>query len=263
MAGYLPAPSKHVPLGTENPPAEIMLRFVSHSIDKAPEVFLHTLASTATFGKAFSPETFEFAPNGGMTIVRRETSNLDGCKSWSVPFPEGESVAEEGEGLGTLATEFIARQGAILLIDRGDCTFFDKALNALKGGAAGIIIVGYPPAGSTPLNDQRGGNVGDEGLIRPSAEGEAPALVEVLRMAEFGVAYVQWAAGEVIKAALQQGGVGVEVLLLDDGLSPGSVTAQGAMPGRSVGGEKGGEVREGRVMVADHLVGNLRIIEHP
>jgi hypothetical protein len=191
------------------------------------------------------------------------------------------------------------------MLDRGNCTFFDKALNAFQAGASGLIIIGHPPttgtaAGGADSESTPSLQMGDEGLIRPSAEGEDPKMAQLLRDAEFGVVYIEWAAGQVIMAAMDlrsdaagtgakdgdvadpegadgaemgakagrgseatPGVVGVEVTLLDGMPGMRDTAPSGRSGVRGGMAHTGGEVREGRVMVADHLVHNLRIIEHP
>ena len=329
MSGYLPAPSR-VPgvLGVENPPTDIMLRFstliprspAASSLSKgapaaeaegsAGEVFLHTLASTATFGRSFAPAPVPggaggeggqgsvFAPKSDPARIWRPTANVDGCQLFDSPT-SAPGAGEESIDSEISRVEVQARKGAIFMLDRGDCTFFTKALNALQGGAAGLIIIGYPPASPSSSSSPPGGGGGagshghgqseptgerqpaDEGLIRPSAEGEDITLISLLRDAGFGVAYMDHAAGQAVMQAMHASGggvqavdVGVEVILLDDGLVPpgtGTDDAGGAATSRVKSKKRGSEgnetdtgtgtgAREGRVMVADHLVTNLRLI---
>lgn len=234
--------------------------------------------------------------------------NVDGCQLFDSPT-SATGAGEESSNNGNARVKVQDRTGAIFMLDRGDCTFFTKALNALQGGAAGLIIIGYPPASSSSSSSPLGGGSGagshghghghgqsgpadgqaaDEGLIRPSAEGEDITLVSLLQEAGFGVAYMDHAAGQAVMQAMHASGggvqavdVGVEVILLDDGLvPPGTDTddaggAGGAATSRSKKSKEKGsqstgtdtrtgtDAREGRVMVADHLVTNLRIIERP
>ena len=65
----------------------------------------------------------------------------------------GVVLAQDGVGTGTDACEALtnaaAMSGKIALVDRGNCTFVVKALNAQNAGAVGIIVVnnaaGLPP----------------------------------------------------------------------------------------------------------------------
>lgn len=269
MEGFLPVP-------TESPapthlPTEVLLRFAATAANGQQEVFLHAMAGTATFGKDFSA-TAQSSASGSMSVftlggpatrIERPSSNIDGCD----PFPR----SDLSSGVSLAKT--------VLVLDRGECTFFRKALNAKQAGAAGIIVVGAASTShpsDTPLegilqeSDVQAVLAPEEGLIRPSAEEEPDYLVHRLG-SEFGVLYMDRAGAtpmlQRLLAQAEQGGE-VTVQLIDtrqDGdpadqkSGHGPREGEGAKPNR----QQRTVPREGRVMVAGWDILNLRIIEKP
>lgn len=256
MEGFLPAPG--IPLNQSHTPSEVLLRFSSSSpstkSSAQPEIFLHGMAATATFGKDFGADSSTgFTPAGSLSlggaaaILYRPKRNTDGCDA----FPSSDIVVKAGKA-------------PVLVLDRGECTFFHKALNARQAGAAGVIILGYPPKSA----EVGGGEVGEvqEGLIRPSAEEEPDYLISQIGD-DFGVLYVDWVVGQAVVEVMADQGkeVGVEMFdLMSMGTSGGgggSLGGGGGDRGEAMGG--GGVTREGRVMVAGWDIRNLRIVERP
>jgi ER degradation enhancer, mannosidase alpha-like 1 len=218
MSNYLPVPAAPNPI--LNPPHEIMLRFATVNFSKsagAPvevqaNVFLHAMASTATFGQAFSSKTGWIAGTGSV-LIAQPRAGRDACAEIEVNVP----------------------RPFILLAERGNCTFFDKAINAHQAGAFGLIVSG--------LQD------GIDELIRPSAEFESPEAISILR--NFGVAFIQNTVGEVIRRMIE-----VEK----------KIVAVEIMPSESISDTQDmivGEKREGRMALGEWEIWNIRVVEPP
>ncbi|KAK4689097.1 hypothetical protein P7C73_g1006, partial [Tremellales sp. Uapishka_1] len=225
MAGYLPvaAPPPAIPFA----PAEAMLRFaVTLNKNTEREVFLHALGATAMFGKDLGRDGN--GPGWGfngksVALIKAEASNPNGCLPFAAPP---------------------ASQAFVLAIERGGCTFIEKAVQAGRIGALGILIVGIDPSESP--SEER---FFDEGLIRPSAEGESAETMALVK--DIGVVYVEHLVGDLVFRAMEEGDVDVELLRAeDDGL------------GRD-GGKKWPDGRHGKVVVGEWEILNLKVIEKP
>lgn len=227
MEGYLPIPQVH----THEGPTETILRFSSSWFDSAPQVFLHAIGATATFGKSFSPSrlsSFTTASNP-ITLVY-PLDEQDGCTPLNLP--------EERP------SEYV------VLLDRGGCTFLDKLVHATRAGASGAIVAGLPPSSSSSPDDEE-----YEGLLRPSAEGEAAALLK--EVSSSGLLYVDWRTGDVLRSHASEGtGMLVDVLPLDGQVATDTESVQDY---NSAG--RGRKAREGRVGVGEWPIWNLRIVE--
>jgi mannosidase alpha-like ER degradation enhancer 1 len=250
MDGFLPVLTK--PPTPSHMLPEVLLRFSSTS-SGSNEVFLHGMAATATFGKDFSVTSDSrstLSMGGPSVLLQRPKTNLDGCNA----FLSSEIVTSDGEP-------------PLLVLDRGGCTFFHKALNAKQAGVSGIIIIGHPPI---IINENFEGDQTEyeEGLIRPSADQEPDYLLSQIGR-EFGVLYVEHVVGRAVvdKMNEEAEGVGVEMIDLRKELmgesSTGNDRKEGEAQGR--GGERRNEEarREARVMVAGWDIRNLRIVDRP
>jgi len=217
-----------------------------------------------------------------MLPVLRPMSNTDACH----PFPP----------------TTLPQHAFVLLLDRGNCTFVEKLSHATQLGAQGVIVsgVGSPPPDSSNSNSNSNSDsnsnsasgmglpVDEDGLIRPSGDGEPEEITNKLK--ESGMVYVDTSVGEVVRSVLERGiGVGVEVLGLDFGMGGedggggddimsgmgmgmgmgngmrGGDQARGKGmkegEGEGEGGGTGQGVREGRVQVGNWVIWNLRIVE--
>jgi hypothetical protein len=150
-----------------------------------PVVFVQGIAGTGTFGTKFRYNgTGEGMKLGGPAkkVLTPENDEL-GCEGARYPKVNG-------------SASFVA------LVTRGNCTFFEKVMVARASGAIGIIV-----SGASETDKQI--------LIRPSADEEEHDAVK-----DAGVVYVLHAAGEMVRAALDEGRVWVQfgdVDALDDG----------------------------------------------
>lgn len=228
MSRWLPIPASS--LVPELEPMEVMLRFSSEG-----QVFLHALGATATFGRSFAK-----SGDGG----------------WG--FGGGEAMAlikpGIGQGLACTTVQPIERdQPFVLMLERGGCTFLEKLVHGTRAGASGVIVIGYPPDPS--------GAQAEEGLIRPSAEGEPGAARKLVEGS--GMVYVEHMIGEVVGRILERSGleVKVEVIRLDDDGSGGEEMLSGGSD-RNVEGE-GDWRREGKLALGEWEIWNLRIVEIP
>jgi mannosidase alpha-like ER degradation enhancer 1 len=226
MVGYLPIPQSIAHEG----PTEVILRFstspVSASTNPSNEVFLHAVGATAAFGQPFTPSDRPFTINAPPTILRHVDS--DGCQP--LAFDRTESP-------------FIA------LLNRGGCTFLEKLVHASRAGAAGVIVAGFPP--STDMDQ--------DGLLRPSAEGEGSAYIKEVE--DKGMVYVDWRTGNVLRDVFQSstGVVYVEVLGFDGQVALENERAEVDAERRLEGA--GRASREGRVGIGEWPIWNLRIID--
>jgi mannosidase alpha-like ER degradation enhancer 1 len=233
MIGYLPIPQSIAHEG----PNEVILRFstgpsnptlVGTSANPPGEVFLHAVGATAAFGQSFTPSDEPFTINSGPIILVH--SDSDGC----LPL--------EVEDLG---------QPFIILLDRGGCTFLEKLIHASRAGASGVIVSGLPPTSSDPVEQ--------DGLIRPSAEGEASDYVREVE--DKSMVYVDWRTGDILRDMFESSDdkmVHVEVLGLD-----GQVAQDNEMEadiGSRLEGA-GRASREGRVGIGEWPIWNLRIVD--
>jgi mannosidase alpha-like ER degradation enhancer 1 len=243
MEGYLPIPAN--PPATLHAPPEVLLRFSTISSKGERAVFLHAAASTATFGKSFGSAGSAGFGIGGLGMLIRPKVNVDGCRA----FKPGEIPEVRG----------------VLVLDRGECPFLTKTLHAKMAGMDGVLLVGLAPTPpellvqdpSTPgVAAGSGSGSQTEGLIRPSADGEPEELLH--RVSELGVVYVEHIVGQVVLRMMdvERKAVAVEMMLLEaeparEDLKPGG------------GGDGRDKAREGRVMVNDWEIWNLRVRERP
>jgi mannosidase alpha-like ER degradation enhancer 1 len=147
----------------------------------------------------------------------------------------------------------LPEEGFVVLLDRGECTFLEKLVHAAKVGASGAIVAGLPPSSSS--SDE----MDTDGLLRPSAEGEATALLKEVE--DVGLVYVDWRTGDVLreKTRLKTGEITmVEVLPMDGQVAPGRLQNE---EGYSSPTGRGRQAREGRVGIGEWPIWNLRIVE--
>lgn len=127
--------------------------------------------STPTDGASGIMNMFEFSGAAGFEV--NEPVNLAGFydalfASFGSAPPEGGltgiiEVADDGQGATTGCDALVGfTAGRIALIDRGDCEFGQKALNAENAGAIGVIIVNNQ--GDSPMG-MSAGTVGDQVTI--------------------------------------------------------------------------------------------------
>lgn len=256
MEGYLPIPQQTAHDG----PVEVILRFSSGPESTAlevrqssGEVFLHAVGATATFGNPFTHS--QVGPNhhhhpfttGSRSIHLIYHPEYDGCSPFTLPVEE--------QTIGDM----------VMLMDRGGCTFLEKLIHATRAGMKGLIVAGLPP----PPNSPPATGPGDaEGLIRPAADGESPALLHEVE--NTGLVYIDWRSGDVLRNLFKsdshsasETGLGttikVEVLSLDGQSSNTGPPARSPLSARPPNTKS----REGRVGVGEHVICNLRIVEGP
>ena len=229
MVGYLPIPQSIAHEG----PTEVILRFSAVRADSASgnpskEVFLHAVGATAAFGRSFTPSDQPFTINSPPVTVRHVDS--DGCQP--LAFDDSKSPF-------------------IVLLNRGGCTFLEKLIHASRAGAAGVMVAGFQPS-----NDME-----QDGLLRPSAEGEGSAYIKEVE--DKGMVYVDWRTGDVLRDMFRSSNdvVHVEVLGLDGQVAQENERAEEDAKSRLAGA--GRASREGRVGIGEWPIWNLRIIEGP
>lgn len=119
----------------------------------------------------------------------------------------------------------------VVLVERGGCSFLAKALHAVRAGAVGVIVADAGPS------------AGQSARVRPNADGEPDDLVDEVE--DLGLVFVDESAGRLLKQLIQIDRITVAA-------SP--VEGQGvAMPAS--------ERREGRLVVGDHELVNLRVAD--
>jgi len=146
-------------IGTENPPpttpnrvSVINLQFFLKDVDPMFQVqagktevpFGVTLpANTALFGGDPSPfapdhEPIRFGHRDGVLLVQ-DHSNQYGCQPYEQTY-----------------------SGEALLVDRGECTFLEKLLNAKGAGASGVIVINDGDTRVSPsIDEEEREGVGD------------------------------------------------------------------------------------------------------
>lgn len=123
----------------------------------------------------FTTTAFKTAPDGQTYPYTTAAGSPEIPTSGGAPL----ALPAEGEELACepLSGDFTDE---IVVISRGKCAFYDKAINAQDAGAAGMVLYNNVP-----------------GLINPTVEGEPPVTIPV--------AAVSLKAGESIVAAVQAG----------------------------------------------------------
>ncbi|OCF41757.1 hypothetical protein I317_04461 [Kwoniella heveanensis CBS 569] len=262
-----PTMRDHLPVASPPPselshsPAELILRFTAYPSDTAfvgqasgeGQVFLHAVGATAVFGKDFGAPLVK---NGG----EKKGWELGGKGMRLVIAPDANGQAEEGcQSLPRKYLGLSPEEDYVLAVARGNCTFLEKAILAKANGAAGVLVLGTPPVTDTD------GNTWDEGLIRPSAEID-PALESELD--DMGMIYTEYLVGEVLRRAVnvEKRVLGIELLRMDGDAVPDE--NGGRVAGAPAGGGKAGsgapddgvEAREGRLMVGQHAIHNLKVV---
>jgi len=146
-------------MGTANPPpatpnrvSVINLQFFIRDVDQMlqvqevvtegpPEVTLP--ANTAFFGgdpSLLNPdhEPIRFGCQDGARLVQ-DRANQYGCQPYGRTYPD-----------------------EVLLVDRGECTFLKKLLNAKGAGASGVVVINDDDTRVSPsINEEERGQVGD------------------------------------------------------------------------------------------------------
>jgi len=233
MVGYLPIPQSIPHEG----PNEVILRFsagqfntarVDSSSIPSSEVFLHAVGATAAFGQSFTPSDQPFTIHSGPIDLVQVKS--DGCHPLTVDHADSPFIA---------------------LLNRGGCTFLEKLIHTSRAGASGVIVAGIPSSSNSNSMDQ-------DGLLRPSAEGEASAYIKEVE--DKGMIYVDWRTGNVLRDIFTAGAeaIQVELLALDGQVAQDSEIA-GSERSRMEGA--GQASREGRVGIGEWPIWNLRIVD--
>ncbi|RXK37277.1 hypothetical protein M231_05419 [Tremella mesenterica] len=232
-----PTISHHVPIPqTPLPshlPVELVLRFSTYLNSATPgetnNVFLHAIGSTATFGRAFSSNTYGWGFISGPVPLIRPIENSQGC----LPFDE--------------------TYMGILLLDRGECSFISKLLHATRAGAAGVIVVGFPQEIQQTL-------VGEgQGLIRPSAEEESLKISE--EIAQSGMIYVDHKIGQGVLKEMKDGvKVAVELLHMDQPIQVTGHEGKVEDEDGSVSDRQKEDISRGKIFVGEWAVHNIHII---
>jgi hypothetical protein len=179
------------------------------------EVILSEEASTATFG-----QTFQRAPVG------------PSIAGWYLGTPLLLTTADDPQGCRPVRnlTPNPGGKPFVLLVDRGGCTFVDKALRAADSGAVGLIVADYE---HKPADES--------GAIRPAAVHESdPTLHRLARLAVTIIAHQSATLARLLLGAARIT-VGVESVEESDLLASNK--------------------REGRLVVGDHEIVNMRVIE--
>jgi mannosidase alpha-like ER degradation enhancer 1 len=226
MVGYLPIPQSIAHEG----PTEVILRFSTGpapaSTNLSNEMFLHAVGATAAFGQSFTPSDQPFTINSPSMTLRHVDS--DGCQP--LAFDPTQSPF-------------------VVLLNRGGCTFLEKLVHASRAGAAGVIVAGLPP--STDMDQ--------DGLLRPSAEGEGSAYIKEVE--DKGMIYVDWRTGNVLRDVFRSSSVvvDIEVLGFDGQVAQENERAEVDAERRLEGA--GRASREGRVGIGEWPIWNLRIID--
>ncbi|ORX34541.1 glycoside hydrolase [Kockovaella imperatae] len=246
MEGFLPMPdpaANEVEFVDTHPPAEVIMRFSLLS-GKEKQVILHAAGSTATFGRKFAESgSNNWGLGGGpVRLILPPNTDPSGCQRLGRPH---KSVPEP----------------YVFLLQRGDCTFFDKLVHAQKAGAVGVLVYDEPPSGmagkTLPLLAM------DEAiLIRPSS-GEEPA--DLVKATEnTGMVFTTFIVGELIKRMIQVESkvLGVELMPVDEDMLGSSLSTAGqTVLGSKVKKEVG--PREGKLALGEWVIWNLKIVDRP
>lgn len=96
--------------------------------------------------------TFFKKPNGGMEILMAGPSHFSKELTGSESIQRPAVFAEPFRLCSKLKTPVDQVDGRILIVERGDCTFVDKARKAQEAGAAAVIVTDNVPG--TAANDQ-------------------------------------------------------------------------------------------------------------
>ena len=113
---------------------------------------LRLTAFTALFGADLTARAMEsddkpprMARKGGLPLFRK-SGNLKGCLPYEHVYPD-----------------------SVLVVERGDCTFLEKLLEARHAGAAGILVIGNDETVINPTADaqeaEEAGDISDVGLL--------------------------------------------------------------------------------------------------
>lgn len=91
-------------------------------------------------------------PNGGLEILMAGPSHFSKELTGSESIQRTAVFAEPFRLCSKLKTPIDQVNGRILIVERGDCTFVDKARKAQAAGAAAVIVTDNVPG--TAANDQ-------------------------------------------------------------------------------------------------------------
>lgn len=153
-------PSLATPRGTRDP--DVQLRVFFDIVDPTfgfqlgnmdgIDIGFRATAYTASFGADLSarvaepPDKSPRMTQGEGLPLFRELSNQKGCSPYKHSYPD-----------------------SILVVERGDCTFLDKLLEAQNAGAAGVIVISNEdlPINPTAGSDEviAAGDLSDVGLL--------------------------------------------------------------------------------------------------
>ena len=193
-AGQLVFVDDQILVGTANPPvitprrvSVISLQFFVKDVDRMFQVqegitegpLMVTLsANAALFGGdpsllATDHEPTRFGHQDGVLLVQ-DHSNRYGCE----PYQQ-------------------TRSGEALLVDRGECTFLKKLLNAKEAGASGVIVINDDDIRVSPSisEDERrevGDAIDDVALVILTNTGGKAVIDMIKRTRDFGVGQVMF-----------------------------------------------------------------------
>ncbi|WVQ80984.1 hypothetical protein IAT38_003091 [Cryptococcus sp. DSM 104549] len=288
MRDHLPVPTPAAVPEPEEPAystAEVILRFLSVTPAVTPgegggdeQLWMHALGSTAIFGKDFSAAADPSNPppagwdlsGPALPLILPPPNSSNGCR----PLTHSALGLPPRKGGGE-DTPFV------LLLDRGGCTFLEKTLVARVVGAAGVLVVGFPPPpdegegggeGAAAAGDPDAEYIHETGLIRPSAD-SIPST-QATALSRIGIIYSEHLVGELVRKVVGEGRevrVGLmraeEGGLGEDGVG-GSGFAAGGGDSTGAGGEAGGaggagekRAREGRLGVGAWEICNLLVVD--
>ncbi|GAA5914340.1 hypothetical protein JCM8208_004442 [Rhodotorula glutinis] len=132
-------------------------------LDPSLPAALHLDALAASFGPSLADPNLDFALEGHPLplILPTSTASPFGCAS--VPLPRSDPAASTDD----------TPPRPILLLRRGECSFAQKAHQAARSGAAGVVLVSGP-GDAEPAVDAADDDAepADEGFIVPSAAPE-------------------------------------------------------------------------------------------
>jgi len=210
MDGYLPAPTEPIPYSVP----VVRVAFAAEGKD---EVLLADEGATALFGQTFTrnPSKQGWHLDSPIFLAATGADNPQGC----APIARRSLSPKPG------------KKPFVLLVDRGGCTFVEKAQHAVAAGAAGLLIGDY----EADVKVASG-----EGIVRPSAGDEDEATMH--RLSGLAIALIPHGTARLARVLLAA--------------TPVSVTATSAEDEHVLAGTK----REGRLVVGDHEIVNMRVV---
>lgn len=123
---------------------------------------------TSLFGGSAHSDTLRF--NEGDVVISRSPTNDLGCK----PYTE-------------------SHEGRVLVVQRGDCTFLQKLVNAKAAGAVGVFVISDEDSGINPTSEKQeldeSGEIQDVVMVLlPNYVGEAlESMLDIMELRDSGV----------------------------------------------------------------------------